>query len=458
MDSVDMRLRLANAAAFQKFDGRKNQWVVVDPPQPLAQSVLASIGDWTLPLLEAIAEAPIMRADGSLHDAAGYDPKTRLYYEGSAPSLDVPANPTWEDARAAADILLEPFAEFPFVNPDQDKSVVLAYLVTLAQRPQLTLAPLFGISATSPGTGKGLLAEVCNLIVRGRDAALMPPTSGQGADEETRKRITALLLQGVSSVTLDNWSTALGGDALNVLLTSASWSDRVLAKSQAVTLPARVTWAATGNNLIVRGDMVRRTLLLTLDAGIERPEQRSFKVANLPQYVLSRRSELLSALFTILRAYRVAGEPGRTGPTLGRFEEWSRAVCAPIRWLGYPDPTQSQEELRSDDPETQRLNTLLESWESMIGDRQVTLQELISPTTDTGAEELTDREKCQRRSRLQEALEDVAGGRGVAINTKTLSWYLRKNEGRVCGGRVLLRDKSSTRVQYRVSRSVRVAA
>ena len=450
LNPVDMRLRLADAANFER-ELKDGALVVADPPAPLAAAVLAAQGEWrSIPVLVAIAEAPVIRPDGSLSAAAGYDPATRLYSEGSAPGLVIPPRPDREEARRAAELLLQPFAEFPFADPALDRSIVLAYLLTLAQRPSLPLAPLFGVSATAPGSGKGLLIEVCNLIARGRDAAIMTPTNGMDGENETRKRITALLLQGVSSVLLDNWTSAIGGDSMNALLTSASWSDRVLGQSQTVTLPARVTWAATGNNLTVRGDMVRRTLLAVIDPRCERPEQRAFQVRNLTAAVLSSRAPLLSALFTILRAYRLAGEPEKDGPTLGRFEAWSRAVSAPIRWLGWPDPVKSQDRLRADDPETTKLAALLSAWDAVFGDRSITVSELID-----GAMGEVFGAPSPNRDALREALEDAAGDRPGQVNRRKLGWYLRHFNGRVCNGRALFVDNSRRDAsRYRVGRAL----
>lgn len=451
IEQTDMRLRLAEAAVFEK--ARKGEegeveWYPTDPPISLAQTVLASAGDWQgIPILLSLAEAPIIRADGSLHDAPGYDPQSRLFYEAQAPALKLSTNPTWEDAGKAARYLLRPFSEFPFADRLLDESVVLALLLTLAQRPQIGLAPLFGVSATSPGSGKGLLIEVANLIVRGRDAAIMPPPGGQNSEEETRKRITALLMQGVSSVLLDNWTTAIGGDSMNTLLTSSSWSDRVLGKSQAITLPARVTWTATGNNLSVRGDMVRRTLLATLDAATERPEQREFAVKNLTAKVQQERQNLLSALYTVLRAYRQAGEPEANGKLLGRFEEWSRSVAAPIRWLGWPDPTDSQERLRADDPEAQKLNALLLAWFDVFGKRVIGVADLIEVAT---AEFLPQGVTAEARFSLREALEDIAGERG-SFNKRALGRYMKRFSGRVaCGLKIFADTSRKDRVLYQL--------
>lgn len=441
----DMAVHLCAAAKWERSVEKDKEivWVATDPTPKVGQGVLSAQGNWHgLPVLKAINETPILRPDGSLHDQVGYDPMTGLYYEGSCPGLSVSASPDKAEAIDAMNYIRSVFSEFPFVHADLGWSVTLGYMLTLMQRGQLPIAPLTAVSATSPGTGKGLLLEVCNLIVRGRDAAIMPPVSGNGSEEEIRKRITALLIQGATAVNLDNWSSAIGGDSFNALLTASEWSDRVLGRSEALKLPNRVTWAATGNNISVKGDMTRRTLLIQLDAAVERPEQRSFKVANLTQHVLACRKELLSALFTILRAYALAGRPEDHGPVLGRFEDWSRAVCAPIRWLGLPDPVSSQESLRKDDPEVGRLERLLESWYSLFGDAEMTVSRLVKEWESDFTDE-TIVSKSARASQLQdeaafkEALADFAGEERlgkVAINSKGLGWKLKHFNGRVVAG------------------------
>ena len=51
--------------------------------------------------------------------------------------------------------------------------------------------------------------------------------SPSGDDEETRKRITATLLAGEPIVLLDNIAGMLGCAALDALLTSTTWTDRI---------------------------------------------------------------------------------------------------------------------------------------------------------------------------------------------------------------------------------------
>ena len=47
---------------------------------------------------------------------------------------------------------------------------------------------------------------------------------------------------------------------------------RILGKSEVPEFECKAAIFATGNNLILVGDMVRRAVICTLDAGVERPE------------------------------------------------------------------------------------------------------------------------------------------------------------------------------------------
>ena len=227
----------ASDAAVWKKPKKNGEWQNADPCPKIIAALLEAVGKWgEIPMLLGISEAPILRQDGSLLAEPGYDAATRLYVEGRFPTFTLPETVSLEQAKEAAESLLAPFREFPFVDPAADLSVILAYLFTLALRPQLPTAPLFCVSATTPGTGKGLIIEVCNLIVRGRDAATMPPVQGSAGEDETRKRITALFLQGIASINLDNWSKPIGGESMNAMLIASEWTDRVLGASTTVSL------------------------------------------------------------------------------------------------------------------------------------------------------------------------------------------------------------------------------
>ena len=137
---------------------------------------------------------------------------------------------------------------------------------------------------------------------------------------------------------------------------------------------------------------------------------------------------------------------------MGRFEGWCGAVCGPIRWLGYPDPLETQERLRAQDPEAEKLELLLSAWFELVGDDWQTVGSIIEATSEGFKYNST----ADQRSLLLDGLTEAApDGRGK-INSRRLGWYLKHFIGRVVGGyRVEKKPKSGTKSknaqQYRVA-------
>ena len=95
-------------------------------------------------------------------------------------------------------------------------------------------------------------------------------------------------------------------------------------------------WIATGNNLVVAGDLTTRIVPCNLDPQVERPEEREFQ-RNLYDWIPANRPALIQAGLTVLRAYIVAGKPKQPIKNFARFEDWSRLVRSALVWLGSVD-------------------------------------------------------------------------------------------------------------------------
>ena len=106
-------------------------------------------------------------------------------------------------------------------------------------------------------------------------------------------------------------------------------------------MPTNATFLATGNNIVIQGDLTTRALVCALDPKCERPEEREFAV-NLHEAVPARRGELVAAALTIPLAYLAAGAPPQRLAPFGRFEAWARWCRDPLVWLGEPDPCASR--------------------------------------------------------------------------------------------------------------------
>ncbi len=322
--------------------------VRIDCPEKIAAAYRSRAGSWKLPELTGLISAPIMRPDGSVFCRAGYDSSTGLFLTEDWPEVN--GAPKREDAVAALGRLLEPFGEFPFCE-DSDRAVLAAAILTALQRRLLPSAPLFGFSAPSQRTGKSLLAESVAVIATGRPSPAMATSSER---EEVRKAVATILREGHTIVNLDNIERPLESPDLARAITQIEYADRLLGESQMLRLPTNILWTATGTNLAFRGDLAVRALVCRIDAQVEHPEARTFRISDLKAHLAERRRELVVAGLTILRAFAAAGRPNQKLAPWGGFDEWSMTIRAPLVWLGMVDPCEGRQLVVEDDPDREQ--------------------------------------------------------------------------------------------------------
>jgi putative DNA primase/helicase len=189
------------------------------PPEWLIAAV-ASRQFWPdIRSLVAVADSPFPRPDGTLVEAAGYDPDTGVLLRTTIDFHPVPESPDREQAVRAWDRLKEYVADFPFEGED-DRAVFLAGLLTVIARPAID-GPVPGIAVIGnrAGTGKALLIDVMAIPGTGRCA----PTSSYPDDAaEATKVKTAIALGGDPVVHFDNLAegTTYGNSALDSALTA----------------------------------------------------------------------------------------------------------------------------------------------------------------------------------------------------------------------------------------------
>lgn len=428
VDETHLLELIGRVADFVKYDARTKADVPTSCPRDVARAYLSRGGlEWRLPHLAGVIGNATLRADGTMLDIPGHDPETCLFLDDAECPAWCLHEPTLVDAQDAAETLDELLAEFPFVGP-ADEAVAVAAILTAVIRRSLPAAPLFAFTAPTPGTGKSLLVDLIAMIATGAPASGFSWSDDQ---HENRKQLDAALLESRAMINLDNVTAPLGGDRLNQVLTQATASVRVLGESKTVEVPCGAFITANGNNLAIAADLTRRTMLCSMDAKLERPEQRAFK-ANPLAMVKANRAKYVSAALTILRAYHVAGRPAVFGP-LGSFDAWSGWVRGALVWLDYADPVASQDAVREIDPRGAELAAVLGQWNEAIGDRRVTSAQIIDAASAGNVE-------------FRESLLAIAGASG-AINTHRLGKWLHANKSRVVGGlRIEPTGKSRTGV------------
>lgn len=364
-----LRDRLTARMLLEKWDGRAGANVPTHPPSWLVGSLYAR-GSWPgLRRLDGVTEVPVLRRDGSILETAGYDAQTGLLFQPNAAFLPVAENPTREDALGALAELKEVVCDFPFAAERHRSTWLAALLTPLARQVFDGPAPLFLFDSNVSGSGKSLLTDAISQIVLG---SVMARTSYTQDDEELRKRVTTIAIEGDPVVLIDNIENGgtLGSPTLDAVLTSTEWKDRLLGTNQQFHGRLRAIWYATGNNIQLRGDMQRRVLHGRIESPMERPTERpasDFRHPHLLAWVRAERPRLLRAALTILRAHAIAGRPCATAlSALGSYEAWSAAVRAPMAWLGEADCAETQRELaNAADTELSLLRDLHVGWQEL---------------------------------------------------------------------------------------------
>jgi len=346
--------------------------VLAHPPKWSVEAVAAR-GEWDgIRHLEGLVEAPALLADGSILDQPGYDERSGLLYEPSCHFPPIPESVSRDDARRAADELLEVVADFPFAvigvgegdGGAGHRAAWLAGLLTpLARHAIEGPCPLFLADANTAGAGKSKLCDIVAILATGRVAAR---TAFPDSDEEMRKQILSIAIAGDRLILIDNVASgaSLGGAALDGVLTGTTVKGRILGKTEmSRDVPIHTNWYATGNNLGLKGDMLRRVVPYRLDSPEERPEERKdFRIkGDLLQYVMENRGRLVVAVLTILRGFMLTGKPQADLIPMD-YPVWCSIVRQAIYWSTGIDPCSTRRELIADDPKTNQLRAVVSGW------------------------------------------------------------------------------------------------
>ena len=286
--------------------------------------------------LEGIHRGPFLRRDGSIGGLRpGYDPQSQYWIETADDwtALETPTTKSQVDESVA--IIRELVAEFPFAN-DTSESVWVALIVTRLARAAFDgPSPLFVLEASTPGSGKTMLGRLAGSITEGKPPGTI---SFYANEEEMRKTITSMLMAGTAYLFFDNASGRIESPTLDRVLTSTTLIDRLLQVNKIVEVANTTVPLVTANNASFGGDTLRRSLVLRLAPLQEKPEERTFRIADLDKYVLENRRSLLIAAMRILQWFVQCGRPQQPIRPMGSFEEWSALVRQALIHAGLPDP------------------------------------------------------------------------------------------------------------------------
>lgn len=422
------------ARVSKPTDKTEGRITPVRVPSDLAPNILelANTDDPPTPQLDTISTVPIFTKDKTLLKTEGYHAmyNTLLRIGGLRKiRADIPIR------EAKSLIEDEVLTDFPLKGKYSLAHVYSMFLLPFIRHIITSATPLHMIEANALGSGKGMLCNVIAHIFTGKEVPVM--TLEGNNEEELAKRITALLLEGANLVLFDNVNE-LKGEVLAGLLTAKVWRSRKLGASQMRDLPNDTMWLATGNNINVVGDIKRRVLPIRLDAGMEKPFERTgFKHNPLIEWVIENRSLLISACLSIIQ---YAIDKGYYTPNLkralGSYESYTNIMgwileCAEIEGF-----LEGLDELHDvSDPEADEWKAVCKLWWAVHGGLPITTNDFL---------------KICKESDL---LLNLWGGRTDLSAQKRIAIALRKSRDRVIGDftvRLLGTNSHTNKVEFKL--------
>ena len=127
---------------------------------------------------------------------------------------------------------------------------------------------------------------------------------------------------------------------------------------------------ATGNQINLKGDSLRRFIIGKLKSPLESPELRpdsEFKIKEkILSYVARNRGSFVIDALTIIKAYIKAGSPKGGLISMGSYEEWSSVIREAVNWSTGNDPAKSQHYLKKEDRQSLAKAALLNGWADLV--------------------------------------------------------------------------------------------
>jgi hypothetical protein len=342
LDVFDVRGIIEDTIEFKRIVYKPKRIINTDPPMSIVRNVLAINNKISVPPLEGITECPIIHRDGSLCTTPGYDKETQMYYASQTPigELEVSKTPTEEEVELAKDVLKDLFFDFPFeVVDDCEYSRINTYglLITAVIRPIITSrVPMAVITKPQAGIGSTLIARIVHCVTTGRDLSVDGPPI---QEEEYEKKITTWFKSGSSLIVLDNVAKKMESSSLERAITAPGWKCRLLGGNEEGNYPNKATFIATGNNVQVGGDLIRRCYFITMSSKSSQnwSIKRTFKHDDVINWTLNNRDIIFTAIFTLVTNWISKGCPKASDkiPLMGSFEDWRDTVGGILEAAGY---------------------------------------------------------------------------------------------------------------------------
>lgn len=386
------------------------------PDPSILQAVLAA-GYWPeVPELVGLLHQPTIKGDGTIIADTGN-------HDGLEAVFDASGFPRYAGSGVEALAKLRGLlSEFAFAGAGDEAAAVAAILTAVA-RPMLPTAPAFLVTAHDYGSGKTYLASlIAAFAAPDVDLKRWPQRC-----EEQDKGLFSILLEGRPVAVYDNLMVNWSSATLAAVLTTPTYSDRLLGGNTVATVSTRCLWLATGNGIKAAADLSRRVLTIELDARCETPWARSFQADPLATVQADRGRFVMLAL-RVLEDYLLSGSRVELSP-LASYADWSSVVRGALAHYRLPDPVRAVSRNVEDDDERELLGRLLDAWQGVFGPEPVTLRDAFERCRDSFNHSPLGNLRC--------VFEDIAMERGE-VSVRRLGNWMSARAGRMVGGKRLV--------------------
>jgi hypothetical protein len=289
-------------------------------------------------LRTATVRQPVRRRDGRIELLPyGYDEEARTFTARSGVDFDLDVS-----LDAARLMLRDILREFPLNDRKPDGTsrneaglVALALSVFGAGLLSPTARRLNAmLSSNSVGSGKTLLGQFLVIPTYGVcDLQPVPET-----EENWRKILDTECLAGSPVIFFDDIEGFFKSSILNAFLTAPTWTGRRMHSQSKFTVPKLAMVILTGNDLEVSQDVARRFLHVKMLVDEANPQEREIQREIDDGWLASaaNRSQILSALWAIVREWDAAGRP-RPKRVVRGYEEWCRVFAGMAEFAGFGD-------------------------------------------------------------------------------------------------------------------------
>jgi len=291
----------------------------------------------------------------------GYDAKTKTYVNHDAP--DIRTDMTIDDAKR---IILDIYKEFAF-RTEQDRTNAIAHLFTPALRGLYSAnhvrVPIYFYLGNRERAGKDYCAGIVQIVHTGEAIEDSPlSTSDYKApylEEELRKQLISSFMTGRRLLHFANCRGHIDNAEIERASTSSFYEARLLGVNKIVKFENDMEFSLSGNIGITHtDDFENRCIKINLFLDIEDANSRTFSTPNLHAYISEHRSEILSALYSLIKKWWDAGAaPGKVAFT--SFSQWAEICGGIMEFAGLGNPCIRPEKMvMSTDTDTSDMREL----------------------------------------------------------------------------------------------------